>query len=289
MSASRSRGEVVDALETLMLDHFRSEPFHNLHAIYGPSIRPDMPGGTCFYKTGRLVDIGRNSGFDVHWHTASVRVQGVPWPHWVVRVQVDGRRFFADMGNGWPSIKLYPADLEVAYRHFGMGFRTEIANERVTVFHEKHGKESVQLEIDVRPKPEAQLLAEVERRSSLGHIYPINRLRFSLIVGSRFLFLRGDRLEIYDDNGFECLEGIDDARVREVLRDHFGYDVGALPSVDNLRPRVDRSLEGAEQSDEHVASSDHGSAGESTMTKDGSEGAGCHVSGAPLTPPRAAP
>ncbi len=224
MSAAR-RTIDVDAFEALMLDHFRTEPFHNLRFIYGPSLAPDVRGGTCFYKTRSIIDAGKKAGFDVFWHAGVIRVQEVQWIHWVARVHVDGRVFFADMGNGWPSLKLYPADREVSYRCFGMGFRTEIANGRVTVFHEKHGREALQLEIDVRPRPEPDLLADIERRSSLGDVYPINSLRFSQVVGDRFLFLRGDRLEIYGDHEFECVEGIEDARVPKILRDYFGLDV----------------------------------------------------------------
>ena len=224
MSAAR-RTIDVDAFEALMLDHFRTEPFHNLRFIYGPSLAPDVRGGTCFYKTGRIIDVGKKAGFDVFWHAGVIRVQEVQWIHWVARVHVDGRAFFADMGNGWPSLKLYPADREVSYRCFGMGFRTEIANGRVTVFHEKHGREALQLEIDVRPRPEPEVLADIEQRSSLGEVYPINSLRFSQVVGDRFLFLRGDRLEIYGDHEFECVEGIEDARVPKILRDYFGLDM----------------------------------------------------------------
>lgn len=224
MSAAR-RTIDVDAFEALMLDHFRTEPFHNLRFIYGPSLAPDVRGGTCFYKTRSIIDAGKKAGFDVFWHAGVIRVQEVQWIHWVARVHVEGRAFFADMGNGWPSLKLYPADREVSYRCFGMGFRTEIANGRVTVFHEKHGREALQLEIDVRPRSEPEVLADIERRSSLGEVYPINSLRFSQVVGDRFLFLRGDRLEIYGDHEFECVEGIVDAHVPRILRDYFGLDV----------------------------------------------------------------
>lgn len=237
MSAVRRRSDVKDAIEALMLDQFRTEPFHNLRFFYGPSLGRAVQGGTCFYKTGRIVDVGQKSGFDVHWHHAFVRVQGVPWAHWVARFQIDGRLFFADIGNGWPSLRLYPADREVAYRFFGMGFRTEIANGHVTVFHERHGKESLQLEFDVQPRPEPEVFADIKRRSNMGDIYPINSLRFSLVVGRRFLFLRGDRLEIYHDGGFECLEAINDARVPDILYDYFGYDVREILRDDRTSPR----------------------------------------------------
>jgi nucleoside-diphosphate-sugar epimerase len=61
------------------------------------------------------------------------------------------------------------------------------------------------------PKSESEIRTDIEGRFSSGVVYPFsNSLRFSLIVGSQFLFLRGDRLEIYQDKGFECLEGISD-------------------------------------------------------------------------------
>ena len=223
MSNARQMVESVQAVEELMLKHFRTEPFHNLRLIYGPRLETVVPGGTCSDKTMSFVAAGLRVGFDVSLHTAFIGGQEI---HRLARVRVGDELFFADVGNGWPSLKLYPADRAVSFRCFGMGFRTEVADGRVSVFHEKRGRESLQLEIDVCGKSESEIRADIEGRFSSGVIYPFSSsLRFSLIVGSRFLFLRGDRLEIYYDGGFDCLEGINDADVPEVLHDHFGYDV----------------------------------------------------------------
>ena len=274
MSDAGRTAESVQAVEALMLEHFRTEPFHNLHLIYGPRLGSAVPGGTCSDKTLSFVAAGLRAGFDISLHSGFIGGREI---HRLARVGIGGRQFFADVGNGWPALQLYPADRDISFRCFGMGFRTAIAGGRLSVFHEKRGRESLQLEIDVRGRPESEIRSDIEGRFSSGVVYPFsNSLRFSLVVGSRFLFLRGDRLEMYDDEGFECLEGIDDARVPEVLHDHFGYDVMALLRGDKLGPRVDRPLERAERSDGHVAPADHGSARESTMTKDGSKGGGCH-------------
>jgi arylamine N-acetyltransferase len=272
MSGAGRTAESVHAVEALMLEHFRTEPFHNLHLIYGPRLASAVPGGTCSDKTLSFVAASLRAGFDISLHSAFIGEREI---HRLARVGIEDRQFFADVGNGWPALQLYPADRETSFRCFGMGFRTEIADGRLSVFHEKRGRESLQLEIDVCGRPESEIRADIEGRFSSGVVYPFsNSLRFSLVVGSRFLFLRGDRLEIYDDGGFECIEGIEDARVPEVLHGHFGFDVRALIRDDELGLRADRPLEGAKQSDEHVASADHGSAGEST-TKDRSEGGGC--------------
>jgi len=223
MSNPARTAESVHAVEALMLKHFQTEPFHNLNLIYGPRLKPVVPGGTCSDKTLSFVDASHRAGFNVSLHTAFIGGREI---HRLARVHIGGRLFFADVGNGWPSLKLYPADREISFRCFGMGFRTEIADGRVSVFHLKRGRESLQLEIDVCGKSESEIRADIEGRFSSGVVYPFSSsLRFSLVVGSQFLFLRGDRLEIYDDGCFECIEGIDAAGVPEVLHVHFGYDV----------------------------------------------------------------
>lgn len=230
------RVEAVEAVEALMLEHFRTEPFHNLHIIYGPRLASALPGGTCSDKTLSFVAAGRRAGFDISLHSGFIGGREI---HRLARVRIGRRLFFADVGNGWPAVELYPADRQISFRCFGMGFRTEIANGRLTVFHEKRGRESLQLQIDVFGRPESEIRADIEARFSSGVVYPFSdSLRFSLVVGSRFLFLRGDRLEIYADGGFECLEGVDGARLPDVLHDHFGYDVRALLGDDEIGPRA---------------------------------------------------
>ena len=216
----------VRAVEALMFEKFSSEPFHNLHLLYGKPIQSALPGGTCSDKTLSFVDAVERSGFDVSLHSGFIGGREI---HRLARVCLGDRTFFADVGNGWPALRLYPADREVNFRCFGMGFRTELADTRVTVFHERQGKESLQLEIDVDGRPEREIEADIERRFSSGVIYPFSdSLRFSLVVGHRFLFLRGDRLEIYGDGSFEAVEGIEAADLPAILRQYFGYDVQPL-------------------------------------------------------------
>ncbi|MEQ9499107.1 MAG: hypothetical protein RIT81_19655 [Deltaproteobacteria bacterium] len=237
MSASGEMTDSVQAVETLMLEHFRTEPFHNLHLIYGRRLASTIPGGTCSDKTLSFMAAGRRAGHNVTLHSAFIGGREI---HRLARVQLGERQFFADVGNGWPALRLYPADREISFRCFGMGFRTEIENGRIAVFHERRGTESLQLEIQVRGRPESEIRGEIERRFHPGAVYPFsNSLRFSLVVGSRFLFLRGDRLEIYDDGQFECVEGIDETHVPKVLRNDFGCAVrllhdGGLDRYDGL-------------------------------------------------------
>ena len=113
----------------------------------------------------------------------------------------------------------------------------------MTVFHEKNGKESRQFEIDVRGRPESEIRAEIEGRFTSGVVYPFsNSLRFSLVVGDRFLFLRGGRLEIYSASGFEAHEGIHAAQVPAAVLHHFRCDIEPLlpPSRSGSRERSEQ-------------------------------------------------
>ena len=215
----------VTAVEALMLRHFREEPFHNLFMIYERQ-EGAVPGGTCSDKTLSFVEDCRLAGFDVALHSGFIKGEEI---HRLARLRIDGRDFFADVGNGWPSLHLYPADREVSYHCFGIGFRTEIRDGRVSVFYEKGGDEALQLEIDVRGRPESEIMEDIKNRFNSGMVYPFSdRLRFSRVVGDRFLFLRSDSLEIYSDNGFDVVEGIDEARVPAILKQYFGCETGPL-------------------------------------------------------------
>lgn len=139
---------------------------------------------------------------------------------------MNGRVYFADVGNGWPALKLYPAEREVAFRCFGIGFRTEVAGTLLSVFCERHGRESLQLEVDVRAKPEDSIRAAIERRFTSGIVYPFSKdVRFSRLVQNRFIFLRGERLEMYGEDAYEEVNGIRREDLPRVLLKYFGYDL----------------------------------------------------------------
>lgn len=216
----------LQAVEALVLEKFETEPFHNLRLLYGDDVAASVPGGTCSDKALSFLFEARRRGFEVALHSAFIDGEE---KHRLVRVHIEGRTYFADVGNGWPSLRLYPADREVAFRCFGIGFRTEVSSSRVSVFCERRGRETLQLEIDLRRRPEREILQDVSRRFTSGIAYPFSTsLRFSAVVSDRFLFLRGDRLEIHREGGFEELVAIERERVPSVVREHFGVNVDAV-------------------------------------------------------------
>jgi arylamine N-acetyltransferase len=219
MNNSFRNSASVLAVEALMLVKFRTEPFHNLHLLYGNYLQSVLQGGTCSDKSLSFLSAAKTANFEVALHSGFIGGKEI---HRLIRVHIDGRIFFADVGNGWPSLRLYPADREVNYRCFGMGFRTEISGSCVTVFHERHGKETLQLEIEIRGRPESEIRVDIAARFNSGVVYPFsNSIRFSRIVGDQFVFLRGNSLEIYGDKSFEVVDGLNEAdSSRIILHNH---------------------------------------------------------------------
>ena len=216
------------AIETLMLDKFRTEPFHNLRLMYGHGAAALVPGGTCSDKTLSFVDAARKAGHDVGLHSA--RIDGEE-KHRLARLNVKGRSVFADVGNGWPALMLYPADQNVAFRCYGVGFRTEISGTSMSVFCERRGRETLQLVVDVCPISERKILDDIKHRDDPIHKYPFgSSIRFSQVVGDQFLFLRGDRLEIHSENSFKVVAGFPPEDVSRMILEHFGFNIAPAMS-----------------------------------------------------------
>ncbi|MGQ0627282.1 MAG: hypothetical protein ACT4PL_04175 [Phycisphaerales bacterium] len=96
----------------------------------------------------------------------------------------------------------------------------------MSVFCERHGRESRQLELDVHAQPEETVLASIATRFTSGVVYPFSKdLRFSCVVQNQFVFLRGESLEIHSNGAFEEVKGITPRDIPRVLLEYFGYDL----------------------------------------------------------------
>jgi len=214
---------MIKAIEALIYQHFCTLPFHNLTLLYGNTLQPTIPGGTCSDKTLAFLADVKKLGVAAYLHSAFIGGQEI---HRLVRIHLNNRIYFADVGNGWPSLKLLPADHPISFSCFGMHYRTMVQGNRLTLFHTKQGYESLQLEICTSPRPEQEILEQIATRFSSGIAYPFaNSLRFSLIKGDTFLFLRGNWLEKYAESRFSKQE-IAEQSIQETIKNEFGYTFG---------------------------------------------------------------
>lgn len=206
------RTESIRAVEALILRHAQTEPFHTIQPSEG------LPGGSCSDRARAFVRAGQAAGFEVELQS------GVIPPshgHRLARVLLQGRLFFAEVGDAWPALRLYPADRAVEFRRFSMRFRTEVLGDKLSVFHQRPGKpEQLQLHIDIPGKSEEEILQDIAQRR-----YPFPGHRFAQVLGDRFLFLREDaprsaRLQIYSSTGLQTVDQSGRA-LADILREHF--------------------------------------------------------------------
>ena len=218
----------VHLAQQILLDKFKQEPFHNLYLLNNVHPATMAYGGTCSDKALSYLDATKAVGLDAYLHSARIGGKDI---HRLVRLEIGNQRYFADIGNGWPSIQLIPAATPILYECYGMRFRTTIENDVITVYHRKRNVEKKQMEIDIAAKSETEIYHSIENRFSADIIYPFSsQLRFSMVVGKRFLFIRDTQLEIYSNSGYEEVLNISMNNLQDVIEEYFGYDIKPIES-----------------------------------------------------------
>jgi arylamine N-acetyltransferase len=212
--------------ESILLDKFQQEPFHNLYRVHGIEPKDQRLGGTCSDKTLSYLTSIEAAGLKGFLHAARI---GDQMNHRLVRLEIQGQNFFADIGNGWPSLRLYPSHHCIDYSCFGMRFRSEIFDDVIKIYHTRNGKESLQMEFDKNPQCQISINDQILNRFKTGTSYPFDKgLRFSMIVDQQFLFIRDSSLEIYREGGFERIEGICPNDLNDVVKRYFNFDLNAI-------------------------------------------------------------
>lgn len=215
---------MITDIERLLLRHFQTVPFHNLNLLCSASPGIMIPGGTCSDKTLAFLSDVRTMGINAFLHSANIGGKEI---HRLVRIIINNQTYFADVGNGWPTLRLLPCDDEIEFGCYGMKYRTEIKDNWIKVFHERQGKESLQVEINMLPRSEQAIYRQIESRFSSDIDYPFSQsLRFSMIVGNTFLFLRGHELQRYSETGFS-IQKLQTEAISETIEKEFGFNVNS--------------------------------------------------------------
>ena len=216
-----SKSSILE-IESIILNAFINEPFHNLHLLNDRI--SNQCGGTCSDKSLSVLRKIQDAGYKANLHSANIN--GEKDIHRLVKVNIKEKEYFADVGNGWPSLKLFPLDHEVSYSFFGMQFCTQIDEKKLLVLHTKNGRTNSDLEIYFKCKPEAKIIEDIADRFNGRRKYPFsNSRRFSKIVGDEFLFLRGNRLEMYKEGRAQAsiIDGISESEVPSILSQYFNF------------------------------------------------------------------
>ncbi len=222
---------MIKLAEQILLDKFKQEPFHNLYLLNDIEIKTRLYGGTCSDKTLSYLETARGLGLDAHLHLANIGGQPI---HRLVRLEIEGRRYFADIGNGWPTIHLFPADEAIEYKCFGLSYHSEVKANSLEIYLTKNGKTSLQMILDTEIPDESMVRQSIASRFCSSINYPFSsKLRFSMIVGDQFRFIRDQHIEIYGEEAYYEEHEINTARLGLEILSYFNYDISPILNQKN--------------------------------------------------------
>ena len=212
-----------ERLLELMEISFQHEPFHTLNLVLEASFNHQVPGGTCSDKSLSFRRLAQEHGFDAYLHNAFI---GGKDCHRLVRVELEGSVYFADVGNGWPAVIPYPAHEPIQYTVFGISFRSEITSDFISVFNNTGNGEKLMVKIPFNAKTEEEILHDIDHRFSEGTEYPFSgKVRFSAISGDEFLFLKGPSFRKYSSTGEHTIESVPEGEWPGIVESNFGWKI----------------------------------------------------------------
>lgn len=226
--------DYVEKIEALLLKAFRTEPFHNLFYL-GLSQPSRLKGGTCSDKVLAFQETLAHHGIRSRLHTALLPKDwrdlnaGFNECHRVLIIDIRYQRYVADVGNGWPSCRLFSMQRQMSYSAFGITFSTELSRDYLDIYQYKQGQKTLSVRVPKILPPESVVHEAIARRFDNDKTYPFaNGLRYAQIMGEQFYFLRKNRLEIYSAQG----------NTQKILSPNRAVQFAALQTTFGLTPEV---------------------------------------------------
>ncbi len=181
--------DLLTIIEKEIGTFLRKVPFHNLFYLYDISIPPSSHGGTCTDRTKyfkQLIDKKyKDSGLVTSFHRASI---GGEETHTILKIIINDKVYFIDVGMGFPLIKLIPSDVDFSYTAMGIQFHSSVNGDEIVVksnIQNKEMEELMRFKID-SAYSQVEILEKMERRFEQKALIPF------LQKGLRYMFIHED-------------------------------------------------------------------------------------------------
>jgi|GEM_PF-1264051 len=183
-------------IENILFDLCKAEPFHNLFYLLGEhNYSTRRLGGTCSDKALRARDVLKNQHIVCRIHTG--QLEG-GHEHRLLAVVINHEWFYADVGSGWPSYKLFSGSQPSEYRACGIFFHSDVKGDKVDIWHTVENKNGWVLTVPKLMRNERFELNNIKKRYDTK--LPFEQgVRFSQLVDDRFIFLKDKTVRIYRD------------------------------------------------------------------------------------------
>jgi arylamine N-acetyltransferase len=241
----------LEALTRLNRAHVESVLFGTVQSVLRKRAQPEGPvppmdpaalldawerragSGVCFEVAGMvhllLTELGYQS------HVALATVSGF-WPggHQGVVVELDGRRYLVDVGNGAPFFSPIPLDGTTELRHVGLAYRFHPGDEPHIWVQDRwiNGAWDPFCTYDLRPPLDAEIEAAYQRHHQPGESWVVSVLRLIRCGPAEVTVLNDATVTRFKDTG-KSVETIEDpAEYRRIAADLF--DAPDLP-IDETR------------------------------------------------------
>ena len=221
----------LNSIEQTIYKIFEDEPFHNLYQRYGlafPKYRMD-DGGSCSVKSlsaqRRLLNL-THCNIATELHDSIVHFNNHSYRHLVLKITHHGCIYFADIGNGWPAIKLFPTSHNIKFHCAGIGFYSKLYRKIIKIYQARDGKSFHYLTIPLTTKSEFHSKRQINEH--FNHFNenraPNKELRFAQIIDNQFLFLRGNQINVYHED-YKKKYDISSKPIAEVLEKYFRFQL----------------------------------------------------------------
>ncbi len=218
----------IKRVEKIILKLFRNEPFHNLYQYYErPFPQYSLhKGGTCSVKTVSAwlkMQALKPDNITVQLHQGMVHFNQQSFDHRLLKITLRDKVYFADVGNAWPTLRLFPAHKAIKFNCYGFFFYSKLCKNHLKIYQRRDGRSSYYLTIPFSCLSEPHIRGQIKKVFSQLRA-PNKELRFAQIIDQQFLFLRGKQLHIYTDG---CRKQIDLAHqpISKILQTHFNFDL----------------------------------------------------------------
>jgi len=210
---------LISKIETLLLEEYKSIPFHNIFMLDKIKNNDLSLGGTCSDKVLHFREVLKNNGIETKLHSSFINNVEC---HRMLSVLINNKKYFIDIGSGWPFLKLIPEFLPIEFSVYGMSFKTKIFESKLIIYH-KTGEEYKQMiDVPMFTKTESDILCDIENRYNDTSIYPFhNSLRFSIVKDDSFYFIKGNILRIYNETGI-TEKTINSNEINDLIQNEFG-------------------------------------------------------------------
>ncbi len=237
LGVARPEAPTLDALRRLHIAHLAAFPFHNLTIQRRGEVTVDVDsiaerffdeggGGYCFEQNTLLGAALRELGFAVTTLLGRVGSPDRPLNHMLLRVDIDGRAWLADVGFGGQT-PLEPLPLEDGARATQKGFDYSLrrgTDHWTLTMHWADDSEDL-----YEFTGAAHTTGDVEMANWFTSTHPSSIFRKTLtiqrVTPEERLILRPKLIERYR-NGVRTETPIEPAQVRSFARELFGIDLG---------------------------------------------------------------